>query len=99
MSGFPGCRWCHGQGCICCPGEEKKAAERAHEPLIVAHRDDPDDMADLKELFGAEALEKAFGPGGEGLAEVHRNAAVFNVKQALRRRFRMRDAQDDRRKS
>lgn len=88
MNGFPGCRWCHGKGCICCLDEEKKAAERAQEPLLVARRDDPDDMEDLKELFGVEALKKAFGRGGEGLAELHRNAAVFNLKQALRRRFR-----------
>jgi hypothetical protein len=88
MSGFPGCRWCHGKGCICCLDEEKKAAERAHEPLLVARRNDLDDMADLKDLFGVEALKKAFGPDGEGLAELHRNATVFNLKQALRRRFR-----------
>ena len=37
---------------------------------------------------GAEALKKAFGPGGEGMAELYRSAAVFNLKQALRRRFR-----------
>jgi hypothetical protein len=85
MSGFPGCSWCHGKGCICCPAEEKKAAERAHEPLIVARRNDPGDMADLKELFGADALRHAFGPDGEGMAEVHRNAALFNLKQALRK--------------
>lgn len=76
------------QGMHLLSGRRETAVERAHEPLLVARRDDPDDMADLKELFGAEALKKAFGPGGEGMAELYRSAAVFNLKQALRRRFR-----------
>lgn len=95
MSGFSGCRWCHGRGCICCPGEEKKAAERALEPLIVARRDDPEDMADFREYFGLDALQHAFGPDGDGLAEIHRNAAVFNLKQTLRKWDRCRNRKEE----
>ena len=39
----------------------------------------------LKECFGAEALQRAFGPGGGGMDEIRHNALVANIRQALRK--------------
>jgi len=29
---FPNCKWCHGNGCICCDDEREKAFERSQQP-------------------------------------------------------------------
>ncbi len=82
---FRGCSWCGGAGCICCEAEREKAVEEAKKPIFTADPRDPEDMKLMKEVFGAEALQRAFGPGGGGMQEVHRNAAIANLRQAFRK--------------
>lgn len=82
---FPGCRFCHGRGCLACPGEREKAQERAVEPIFTARLDDPHDIELLRQYFGREAVEKAFSAGGGGIHEVEFNAAVASLLQALHR--------------
>ena len=82
---FPDCSWCGGNGCMCCDEEREKAEELARRPLFTADRNDPDDMKLLREYFGAEALERAFGPGGRGMDEIHENALIANLRQMMRK--------------
>lgn len=86
--GFRLCQWCHGRGCTFCPGERAKweAAEekRRMEPILTARLDDPREVEELNSVIGYDALKKACGPGGEGVREVERNAAVVNLVRALR---------------
>lgn len=79
MSAYRNCRWCHGRGCISCPAESKKGYERAfpNGPELVASfkTDDPEDMDKARRIIGLEAIQKAFAPGGGGVAEIIANAA------------------------
>lgn len=70
---------------MCCDDERRKAEERARQPIFTADRNDPEDMALFREYFGAEALQKAFGPDGGGMAEIHENALIANIRQTLRK--------------
>lgn len=70
------CRWCVGRGCLYCENEANKAYKEAFPdgptPLATFT------MAELpaaKEAIGADAIRKAFGPGGGGIAEVVANIA------------------------
>jgi len=71
------CRFCGGTGCLACPMEADKAYRKAFpngpEPIATFKRDDPEDMKRFKKVFGADALNKAFGPGGDGVAEIMKN--------------------------
>ena len=82
---FPYCTWCGGNGCIRCDEERRKYEERQSQPIFTARRDDPEDMAALRRLLGSEALERAFAPGGGGVAEIEWNAAVESLLQVLRK--------------
>jgi len=82
---FPGCTWCGGNGCMGCDEERKKAEDRARQPIFTADRNDPEDMKLLKEYFGADALNRAFGPGGGGMDEIHENALIATIRQTLRK--------------
>ena len=82
---YSGCSWCHGSGCMCCDRERKKAEERAMEPIFTADRNEPEDMNQLKEFFGADALQKAFSPGGRGIQGIQEQAAVARLLQCLRK--------------
>ena len=87
---FGGCSWCSGQGCNQCRYEQKKheaqieANLKNPQPIFTADRNNPDDMQLLKDVFGKEALEKAFGPDGGGIEEIERNAAIASFTQELR---------------
>lgn len=87
---FPLCRWCSGSGCMACDEERRRYEEQQSKPIFTADRNDPDDMAALRRVVGREALERAFGEGGGGIAEVEYNAAVESLLQALRK-SRVRD--------
>lgn len=39
-------------------------------PIFTARRDNPKDMELLKQVFGQEGLEQAFGDGGRGMEEI-----------------------------
>jgi hypothetical protein len=88
MWGFR-CKWCHGRGCTFCPTERAKweAAEekRRMEPILTARFDDPQEMEEFKQVMGREAIEKAFGPGGGGVQEIERNAAIVSLTRLLRK--------------
>lgn len=53
------------------------------QPIFTARRDNPVDMALLKKVFGPEKLAEAFGPGGEGMAEIERNAEAAQRAKVL----------------
>ncbi len=88
MNPYNKCKWCDGSGCNQCRIEQKKALDefekRGPQPLFTAKADSPEDMKLLKDVFGKDALEHAFGPDGEGMAEIERNAAVISLVQLLR---------------
>jgi len=42
----------------------------------------------LKEIFGRQALEHAFGPDGGGMQEIEQAAAIASFKQAMRKQNR-----------
>jgi hypothetical protein len=77
------CRWCHGHGCIYCKSEADKAYNAAFPdgPVPIAtFPNTPEGMAAAKDAIGAEAVRKAFGPGGGGIAEIVENIARGNQK-------------------
>ncbi len=39
----------------------------------------------LKETFGMDALEHAFGEDGKGMQEIEENAAIASLEQCLRK--------------
>lgn len=65
------CTFCRGKGCLACAGQAEAEYKRQFpdgpKPLATFRLDDPEDAAKCKELVGAEALEKHFGDGGEGI--------------------------------
>jgi hypothetical protein len=72
------CRWCHGTGCLYCEKEADKAYKAAFpdgpQP-IATFQNTPEGLAAAKQAIGADALKKAFGPGGGGIAEIMKNIA------------------------
>ena len=65
------CPFCHGKGCLACPGEAHKEYKRQFpdgpKPLATFRIDDPADMAKVKDLIGAEAIASHFKEGGDGM--------------------------------
>ncbi len=82
---FSGCKWCGGNGCLQCDDQREEAEKRAMQPIFTADPDNPDDMALLRKSLGPEAIEHAFGPDGGGIQEIHRNAAIASLIQAVRK--------------
>ena len=84
---FEHCSWCNGRGCNQCHLERKKYEDQFKTPqaLFSADVNDPQDMQLLKEVFGREALEHAFGPDGGGMQEIEQAAALASFKQAMRK--------------
>lgn len=94
---FPHCQWCGGYGCMGCDEERRKYEQRRSQPIFTADRNDPADMEALRRVAGREALQRAFGPGGRGIAEVEYNAAAESLIQAFRKacsRAAARDAEE-----
>ena len=82
---FHRCSWCNGRGCNQCHLERQKVESQPPKPLFSADVNDPGDMELLKEVFGREALEHAFGPDGGGMPEIEEGAALASFKQAMRK--------------
>jgi hypothetical protein len=82
---YPGCQWCRGRGCLACPKQEEDDRFNAAKPIFTADLNNPEEVEQLKNVFGAQALEKAFGPGGGGVQEIKLNAAVAMLTRLLRR--------------
>lgn len=62
------CKWCGGRGCTACPGEAKKAYEKAfpNGPEPIATFKIPEEMDLVKEAIGMDVLKKFYGEDGEG---------------------------------
>lgn len=71
------CRWCGGRGCLQCEVEFDKAYKRAFpdgpKPIATFRLDTPEGAENARQVLGVEALQKAFGPGGGGMAEFMAN--------------------------
>ena len=67
------CKWCHGEGCICCPEEAEAEYKRQFATFKL---DNPKDMKNMKQVFGAKAITKAFGPDGNGMDEIMKNLKI-----------------------
>lgn len=72
------CRWCGGRGCLYCEREADKAykADFPDGPVPIAtFPNTPEGLASMKDAIGADAVRKAFGPGGGGISEIMDNIA------------------------
>lgn len=71
------CKWCGGKGCLACPAEADAEYNRQFpdgpKPLASFKTDDPEEMQKALASIGGPALEKAFGEGGGGVAEIIEN--------------------------
>ncbi len=71
------CRWCGGRGCLQCEAEFDKAYKRAFpdgpKPIATFRLDTPEGAESARRALGVEALQKAFGAGGGGMAEFMAN--------------------------
>lgn len=79
------CKWCGGRGCLSCPAEAdmeyKRQFPNGPEPLISFNTDDPKDAELMLKTIGGPALEKAFGKGGGGGAEILANIERAKAEQ------------------
>jgi hypothetical protein len=74
------CRWCVGKGCLYCASEADKAyrADFPDGPTPIATFT-VDELPAAKDAIGADAMRKAFGPGGGGVAEIIANVAKLRA--------------------
>ncbi len=67
------CRWCGGNGCVYCESEADKDYKAAFpdgpKPIASFSLSVPGDAERARQAIGIEALQKAFGAGGGGMAE------------------------------
>ena len=93
---FSGCNWCHGNGCLMCDKERRRAEELMMQPIFVAKRDNQKDMEALRRIAGAEVLERDYAENSgnmEGVMRaVNQRAAVESVLQLLRNREKTGEA-------
>lgn len=77
------CRWCKGQGCLYCKNEADKAYKAAFpdgpQPIATFPTTE-EGMEAARKVIGMEAIQKAFGQGGGGIAEIIENAKTQQVK-------------------
>ncbi len=83
MQPYNKCKWCYGMGCLYCHEERRKDQETS-QLLFSADPSDPEDMRQLGETFGREALENAFIEG-DGMAEIKFKAAIASLMQMMRK--------------
>lgn len=71
------CTWCGGRGCLACESEASKAYKAAFPegPKPIAVFKSPEEIDAARATIGIEALQKAFGAGGGGIAEIIQNIA------------------------
>jgi hypothetical protein len=71
------CRWCQGRGCLYCESEAKSEYKSQFpdgpKPIATFSLSNPEDVERARKVIGIEALQKAFGPGGGGMAEFMSN--------------------------
>lgn len=81
MRAWRNCRWCYGRGCLYCEAEADKAYKAAFPDgpkPIATFPTTPEGMAAARRAIGREAIEKAFGPDGGGIAEIIENCQREN---------------------
>ncbi|WEX10309.1 hypothetical protein [Chelativorans sp. AA-79] len=73
------CRWCYGKGCLYCEAEANAEYKRqfpdGSKPIATFDMTTPEGREAAKKAIGREAIEKAFGAGGGGIAEILENIA------------------------
>jgi hypothetical protein len=73
------CRWCGGQGCLYCEAEADKAYKAAFpdgpKPIATFDMTTPTGVETARKAIGRDAIVKAFGPDGGGVAEIIANCA------------------------
>ena len=83
MFGPPGCAACYNARSakkLEVDAEYARQFPDGPKPFFTARRDKPEELDAMRRVVGAEALEKAFGPGGRGMEEVLENAARENER-------------------
>lgn len=74
---YRNCKFCGGEGCLACPTEADKAYREVFpdgpKPIATFTVDEPKELIRLRKACGKDALDKAFGPGGGGVAEIMEN--------------------------
>jgi hypothetical protein len=82
---FVPCSWCGGKGCAACFNARQRRERELDEeyrrqfpdgpkPFFTARLDTPEGVESARRVVGREAVEKAFGPAGGGVAEIMENA-------------------------
>lgn len=70
------CKFCHGKGCLACPAEADAEYKRQFpggpRPMAVFSLEELQSGA-AKQTIGADAIKKAFSPGGRGVEEIRNN--------------------------
>ncbi|MGU9981490.1 hypothetical protein ACJ4V0_15755 [Phreatobacter sp. HK31-P] len=68
------CKWCGGRGCLSCEAEANAAYKRAFpdgpKPFATFDISTPEGAERARRAIGPDALRKAFGPGGGGIADI-----------------------------
>jgi hypothetical protein len=81
------CRFCGGRGCLACPGEEERI--ETIEPAFIIRKDHFDeDLALVKDILGAEAIDEEFKRGVDHLfrtpeQRIAQKLAIARFCQAL----------------
>lgn len=57
---YTDCKFCHGRGCLACPGEEAKDAALAPKLLATFDLHEEADMAALQACFSPQEIERNF---------------------------------------
>ena len=89
---FVACSWCNNRGCAACFNRrEQRRLELDAEyaaafpdgpvPIYTTKLDTPEAIAEARAIIGIEAITKAFGPGGGGVAEIEANARQAMAKR------------------
>jgi len=77
------CKWCGGNGCLCCKAEADKEYARQFprgpQPIATFERT-PEGIERARRAIGGEALARALGPGGGGIAEIIRNCKAAEAE-------------------
>jgi hypothetical protein len=71
------CKWCQGRGCVSCKIEADKAYKREFpdgpKPIATFDTTNPEQMASLKSILGADAIRSTFAEAGGDTATAMRD--------------------------
>ena len=83
MGAYKYCKWCHGQGCMYCNMQREIDANKPIEPMFIMRDGYPEDLERMKMFAHREVIEKELSPGGGGIREINRLAALARILQTL----------------